>query len=198
MAADRLNNQVCTNNPGSPQLFQQRHAAHRDLSSPGAYTPVYTRRPVRSGLLSVKGGVPSAIDNQTCLVKVPVARKQMEEDAKSAGAPTETGTGTEGIITGPPGGAGVVTDGGGAAPAGSGRPTAFVGSVKLNGSRVGRDAGRIADEVLAHLAALPGADVAVTLEVHVHVGEGVSEDVVRIVSENATALKFDHASFEKE
>ena len=79
MAADRLNNQVCTNNPGSPQLFQQRHAAHRDLSSPGAYTPVYTRRPVRSGLLSVKGGVPSAIDNQTCLVKVPVARALVHE-----------------------------------------------------------------------------------------------------------------------
>ena len=34
--------------------------------------------------------------------------------------------------------------------------------------------------------------------VHVRVGEGVSEDVVRIVSENATALKFDHASFEKD
>ena len=42
---------------------------------------------------------------------------------------------------------------------------------------------------------LPEADVA---EAHVRVGEGVSEDVVRIVSENATALKFDHASFEKD
>ena len=51
--------------------------------------------------------------------------------------------------------------------------------------------------MLAHLAALPGAEVAVTLEVHVRVGEGVSDDVVRVVSENATALKFDHASFEK-
>jgi hypothetical protein len=40
------------------------------------------------------------------------------------------------------------------------------------------------------------ADVEVTLEVHVRVREGVSEDVVGIVSENATALKCDHASFE--
>lgn len=40
------------------------------------------------------------------------------------------------------------------------------------------------------------AEVEVTLEVHVQVGEGVEEDVVRIVSENAMALKFDHASFE--
>ena len=45
---------------------------------------------------------------------------------------------------------------------------------------------------------LPGADVAVNLEVNVRVGEGVEEDVVRTVSENATALKFDHASFEKD
>ena len=28
-------------------------------------------------------------------------------------------------------------------------------------------------------------------------GRAVEEDVVRTVSENATALKFDHASFEK-
>ena len=47
-------------------------------------------------------------------------------------------------------------------------------------------------------ATLPGADVAVPLEVYVRVGDGVAEDVVRIVSENATALKFDHPSFEKE
>ena len=63
---------------------------------------------------------------------------------------------------------------------------------------MGRDAGRIADEVIAHLAALPGAKVEVTLEVQVRVGEGVDDDVVRTVSENATALKFDHASFEKD
>ena len=44
----------------------------------------------------------------------------------------------------------------------------------------------------------PGANIEVTLEVHVRVGEGVEEDVVRTVSENATALKFDHASFEKD
>jgi hypothetical protein len=78
------------------------------------------------------------------------------------------------------------------------QPTAFVGSVKLNGARVGRDAGRIADEVLSHLSSLPGAQVKVTMEIEINVPNGVSDDVVRIVSENATALKFDHASFEKE
>lgn len=76
--------------------------------------------------------------------------------------------------------------------------SATVGSVKLNRARVGRDAGRIADEVIAHLAALPGAGVEVSLEVQVRVGEGAEEDVVRIVSENATVLKIDHATFEED
>ena len=71
-------------------------------------------------------------------------------------------------------------------PPGDGKPTLFAGSVKLNGSRVGRGVGRIADEVLAHLATLPGAELEVILEVRVRVGEGVSEEVVRIVTENAT------------
>ena len=83
-------------------------------------------------------------------------------------------------------------------PTGPTRPTTFVGSVKIDGARFGRDAARIADEVLAHLAALPGADSNVTLEVHVRVAKGAADDVVRIVSENANALKFDHASFERE
>ena len=85
-----------------------------------------------------------------------------------------------------------------AEPAGSMRPTTFVGSVKIDGARVGRDAARIADEVLAHLAALPGAEMDVTLEVHARVAQGIADDVVRTVSENANALRFDHASFERE
>jgi hypothetical protein len=134
------------------------------------------------------------------LVKVAVARKQMEVDAKSAGKPVEPGTGNEGTISGPTSGTGGVAEPGGGTPqpTATTKPTAFVGSVKLNGARAGRDAGRIADEVIAHLAALPGATVDVTLEVQVKVSDGIEEDVVRTVSENATALKFDHASFEKD
>lgn len=52
--------------------------------------------------------------------------------------------------------------------------------------------------ILETSGVVPGATAAVTLEVQVRVREGVEEDVVRTVSENATALKFDHASFEKE
>ena len=37
--------------------------------------------------------------------------------------------------------------------------------MSLDPTRAGRDAGRIADEVFAHLAGLVGADVTVTLEI---------------------------------
>lgn len=40
----------------------------------------------------------------------------------------------------------------------------YHGTVNLDETRVGRDASRIADEVIAHLTGLVGADVRVTLE----------------------------------
>jgi len=78
------------------------------------------------------------------------------------------------------------------------KPPLFIGSVKLDGNRVGRDAGRIAEEVLQHLTTLPGAEVDVRLEIQIRVPGGVSDDVVRTVSENAHTLKFQTAAFEEE
>ncbi|MCZ6873927.1 MAG: hypothetical protein O7G88_10415 [bacterium] len=124
-----------------------------------------------------------------------MARDQLAKDAQRTPQPDSGGSGIVDAVTGSTDGAGVIAEDESTSPA---RPTAFVGSVKINGARVGRDAGRIAEEVLAHLAALPGAEVSVTLEIHVRVPEGVGDDVVRIVSENANALRFDHASFERD
>ena len=66
----------------------------------------------------------------------------------------------------------------------------FHGSVTLDPTRVGRDAGRVAEEVLAHLLALPGAQAHVSLEVQVSGFDDVSDQVQRIVTENARTLKF--------
>ena len=77
--------------------------------------------------------------------------------------------------------------------------TRFHGSVPLDPTRVARDAGRIAEEVLAHLVALPGSEVEVDLEIRAKVPEGAPETVVRTVSENAKTLKFRSGSgFEEE
>ncbi|HJL32500.1 MAG TPA: hypothetical protein RMI62_25660, partial [Polyangiaceae bacterium LLY-WYZ-15_(1-7)] len=84
------------------------------------------------------------------------------------------------------------------APDGPQKPNLFVASVSLDASRLGRDAGRIAEEVLQHLSTLPGADVEVTLEMQVRVRDGVEDDVVRTVTENCNTLKFKSHGFERE
>jgi predicted AAA+ superfamily ATPase len=76
------------------------------------------------------------------------------------------------------------------------RPTRYFGSVVLDSERVGRDASRIADEVISHLAALVGAKVKVTLEIEAELPDGVSDSVTRIVLENGRTLKFGAQGFE--
>ena len=74
----------------------------------------------------------------------------------------------------------------------------YHGTLSLDPARVGRDASRIADEVLAHLAGQVGAEVAVTLEIAVYLPDGASEQVVRTVTENSRTLKFTSHGFESE
>jgi len=73
----------------------------------------------------------------------------------------------------------------------------FHGSVELDPMRLGRDAGRIADEVISHLEGLMGSEVSITLEILVEVPEGIPENVVRIISENCNTLKFKTHGFEE-
>ena len=64
--------------------------------------------------------------------------------------------------------------------------------------RAGRDASRIADEVIAHLVGLVGAKVTVTLEIEAEMSDGAPDHVVRTVTENGRTLKFTSQGFEKE
>ena len=74
----------------------------------------------------------------------------------------------------------------------------FYGTVQLSADRAGRDASRIADEVVSHLAGLVGAEVTVTLDIQARIPNGAPEHVVRAVSENSRTLNFDVHSFEEE
>jgi hypothetical protein len=78
------------------------------------------------------------------------------------------------------------------------KPKRFHGSVELDPTRVGRDAGRIADEVISHLAGLVGSNVTVTLEIEAEIPNGAPDNVVRTVTENGRTLKFKNQGFEKE
>lgn len=78
------------------------------------------------------------------------------------------------------------------------KPKRFHGTVHLDPTRVGRDASRIADEVITHLSGLVGAEVKVTLEIEPRIPLGATDQIVRTVTENGRTLKFVSQGFEKE
>ncbi len=145
-------------------------------------------------------------DGQSVLVKPEAAQRQIEKDeeiARARAAQASGGVsypvGTSGTVTpaaahdGP---AGYST----AAPAASAPPTVrrYHGTAELDTMRLGRDAGRIAEEIVQHLSTLPGARVRVRLEIEAELPDGVPEGVVRTVSENGRTLKFVSQGFEEE
>ncbi len=151
-------------------------------------------RGLRGGL-----GVTVEADSAGLLVKPTVARQQLNAEAKAAAAVTvpgfEAGAGRPPEVAGGATGApGVVT------PAQPPTPQRrrFHGTVRLAPVRVGSDAGRIAEEVIAHIAGLVGSDVTVTLEIEATIPQGVPDQVVRTVTENCRTLKFTSHGFETE
>ena len=78
------------------------------------------------------------------------------------------------------------------------QPRRFHGTVNLDEARVGWDASKIAEEVIAHLVALVGAKVTVTLEIEAEVPMGAPDKVVRTLTENCRTLKFTSHGFERD
>lgn len=74
--------------------------------------------------------------------------------------------------------------------------TKFVGSKSLNTDRYGLDFKKVADEVIAHLAALPGVELEIRVEIDAHAPDGIDESKLRTIRENAASLKFQTAEFE--
>ena len=125
------------------------------------------------------------------LVEPSAARRQLDAETPPLPPPTAE----------PPGGAAVVDELRDAQPT----PTApekkvrrFHGAVTLDTARVGRDASRIAEEVIVHLSGLVGSKVVVTLEIEAELPDGAPDNVVRTVTENGRTLKFRDQGFETE
>lgn len=144
---------------------------------------------LRAGQLIAIGPESSAL-----LVKPDVARRQLDAEIRLE---SERSVRPDHPARG---GASVGTDAPEPPPTSAPAPKArrFYGSVTLDTTRVGRDAGRVADEVVAHLAGLVGSEVTVTLEIEARIADGAPDHVVRIVTENARTLKFNSQGFEKE
>ncbi|MEI7578342.1 MAG: AAA+ family ATPase, partial [Armatimonadota bacterium] len=129
------------------------------------------------------------------LVKPEVALRQLQEEAPAATSGATTSGAATGRSSDPS--TGLFAGGGEDKPA---KPSLkrFHGAVSLDATRVGRDAGRIADEVISHLSGIVGAKVKVILEIEAEVPEGVPDDVIRVVTQNSRDLKFDSQGFESD
>jgi len=136
------------------------------------------------------------LDGNGCLVK---------PEAASESIRASTGLVTQGVLSAKdPGGVakgGTVSAAPGETPAEPvhSMPTRFHGAVSLDPTRLARDAGRVAEEILAHLVSLRDSEVEVDLEIRARIPEGAPDNVVRTVSENAKTMKFREGSgFEEE
>jgi hypothetical protein len=150
----------------------------------------------------LRAGQPGRVilDAESLVVQSESAAAQMEADRAST---TPTGSATDSDRRVGPGTSS--TTGGPGPTSGSGTvigPSVpqlrrFHGSVKLDPVRLGRDAARIAEEVVQHLSSIVGAEVQVTLDVQVELPERASEKLVRDVTENCRTLKFVDFGFEE-
>jgi hypothetical protein len=133
------------------------------------------------------------LDGGGLVVKADVAAKQLEADMQAQGGgefayPGRSGGGT---ATYDPSTPTVTPD--------KKKLTRFFGSKQVSADRLAVEASTIGQEVVSHLQGLMGADVEIKIDITVNVPDGVPDDVVRTVTENINALRFEGSSgFEEE
>jgi len=150
------------------------------------------------------------VERSGYLVKVDAAQRQLaEEEAKrQAESAVQAGNGTAaGAATG--GGASITYPIPVAEPGTSevsepqsvipdvAKNTQFFMSAQLDTTRIGRDVQRLVEEVISHLTSADGTQVEVSLEVNAKSTEGLSQQVVRTVTENCRTLRVQSFGFDE-
>ncbi|ESY27443.1 Swt1 family HEPN domain-containing protein [Mesorhizobium sp. LNJC391B00] len=158
-----------------------------------AYAENYDEAAGRYRGLRFGQGVAIAPDSAGLLVKPEVAARQLEAEVPVSPTPTPSPGGGMDEPRPSPGGPDPTPS-----PPVAQQLRRYHGSVRVDPTRAGRDAGRIADEIIAHLAGQIGADVTVTIEIEARLPNGATDQLVRTVTENSRTLKFDSHGFEGE
>lgn len=157
----------------------------------------------RGRYLGLRAGATGSVvlDGESLVVKPEAARRQLDADATPGEPPSipypspATGVANGQVGTGP--GPDYGSDGTRTVVPTRIAPRRFHGSIRLDPARPGRDAARIADEVIAHLTGLVGTHVEITLEIHAEIPDGAPDAVVRTVTENCRTLRFTIHGFEE-
>lgn len=138
------------------------------------------------------------IERSGYLVKLDAAQKQLEEDFRQKQAEIDTNLQKQAVLA-----QNVETSTdftpsiGNVAPVFMNLPEEpeapknrhFYMSAQLDTTRIGRDVQKLVEEVISHLISVDNAQVELSLEVNVKAPEGISQQVVRTVSENCRTLK---------
>jgi predicted AAA+ superfamily ATPase len=162
-----------------------------------AYAEGYDEKRKRYQNLQAGKAVRVLTTGGSLLVKPDVAAVQMEQET--------TPTGEEGGPGGGPVGPGPRPPVGGTGPTRTDpvvkpppkKTTRFYATVRLDPSRPVRDAEKVIQEVVQHLTALVGAEVTNRMEIEARYPDGLTEKLVRDLTENCNTLRFESCEFEQ-
>ena len=139
----------------------------------------------------VAGAIAANARETTLVVRPDVAAAQLAETASPVDNPAGAGSRGSEVSDGRTG------DGGQSVEAGAAVVLRrFYALASLDPTRLARDAGKLAEEVVAHLNALEGTDIEVTIEISATNSAGFGVPLRKLVEENAQALRFQQHGFE--
>lgn len=143
------------------------------------------------------------VERSGYLVKVSVAKKQIDEEEAKRQADAAARAAQEGVYTIPGSADGEGVNDGGAVhedntssvPAPKNKR--FFMSADLDTTRINRDVQKYVEEIIQHLTSVDGASVTVSLEVQADSAEGFTQQTVRTISENCRTLRVRDYGFEE-
>jgi hypothetical protein len=152
-----------------------------------AFADTYDQTKERFGGLVVRQIVDVGVEGRGYLVAPAVAKPQLERDAAKAveaggQAPDPGVDGQKPVVNQP-----------GPAPAAK---TRFYGRVRPNVTKLGSSVGQVAESIITHLQLLEDAEVVVTLDIRASAPNGIDPKTIRIITTNASQLKFDIVELE--
>ena len=177
------------------------------MQRPGTSSERPSARVARPSRASASGTATSSSTTRSLLIE-PEAAKQYEASIKKPdpGGGVGTGDGSGGTTSGGTSENSSLTSGQTSTTTGSAtgttagtattKPKSFHGSIQIAPSTAKMRLVEVADEIISVLAGDPNASLNITLEINAEFPTGVSDQIKRAVSENATSLAFKTKSWE--